>query len=361
VTSTAQARYVNADGLIYLSGTSAEDASGTIAGRDVAAQTRGTIERISETLAVAGTSLDRVVAVMVYLKSASHFQAMNDVYRTFWPKDAPTRTTVITDLAVPDALVEMSAIAVPPGAERAVIHPAGWASSPNPYSYAIRTGDTVFLSGLVSRNGRDNTTVGGDVGTQTRVILDNAGELLAAAGMTHDNVVSSRVYITDTGSFQAMNAVYRPYFTGAPPVRATVQTGLAAPQYSVEVTMIASSARGDAVEVGTPNPNLSNAIRAGRRLYLSGVLGNTPENAGDTAAQTRETLARIRKTLDAAGFAPGDIADAVVYLTDLSNFAAMDGAYREFFGRSFPARATVRSGLVAPGGLVEIMFTAAKR
>ena len=42
-------------------------------------------------------------------------------------------------------------IAVPKGGERVVIHPAGWVKSPNPYSYAIRTGDTLFLAGLVSR------------------------------------------------------------------------------------------------------------------------------------------------------------------------------------------------------------------
>lgn len=360
--SIAETPAVNANGLIYVSGTFAQDSSGATVDRDdVAAQTRRTIERISETLAAAGTSLDRVVSVMVYLKSAADFQVMNDAYRAFWRQDPPTRTTVVTDLLLNDALVEIAVIAVPPRAERTVLHPAGWMTSPNPYSYAIRTGDTVFLSGLVSRNGRDNTSVSGDVGTQTRVIMDNAGELLAAAGMTHANVVSARVFITDTGNFPAMNAAYRPYFSAAPPARATVQTALAGSQYSVEITLIASSASRDAIDVGTPNPNLSGAMRAGKRLYLSGVLGNTPDNAGKAAPQTRETLARVRKTLDAAGFAPRDIVDALVYLTDLSDFAAMDDAYREFFGGAFPARVTVRSGLVAPGGVVEIMFTAAKR
>ncbi len=90
----------------------------------------------------------------------------------------------MTDLVLPDALVEISMIAVPNGAERVVIHPAGWIKSPNPYSYAIRTGDTLFLSGLVSRNGRDNSVVAGDINAQTAVVLDNAGELLKAAG--HD-------------------------------------------------------------------------------------------------------------------------------------------------------------------------------
>ena len=48
----------------------------------------------------------------------------------------------------------------------------------------------------------------------------------------------------------------------------------------------------------------------------------------------------------------------MVYLTDVKNFAAMNDAYRPFFERDFPARATVQTGLVAAEGLVEIMVTA---
>jgi 2-iminobutanoate/2-iminopropanoate deaminase len=113
------------------------------------------------------------------------------------------------------------------------------------------------------------------------------------------------------------------------------------------------------VDDGRPaNPNLSAAIRAGNRVYVSGMLGNTPETKGDVGAQTRETLARIRRALGAAGCTPGDVVDGLVYITDVSYFAAMNDAYRAFFERSFPARATVRSGLVAADGLVEIMVTA---
>jgi aminoacrylate peracid reductase len=353
---------VKAGGFIYVSGTLAQNANGDIVGvGDIAAQTRQVFERMREVLKASGSSLEQVVAVTVYLKSAADFAAMNDVYKTFWAANPPTRTTVISDLVLPEALVEISMIAVPTGAERIVIHPEGWMKSPNPYSYAIKSGDTVFLSGLVSRNGRDNSVVPGDITAQTKTVMDNAGELLKAAGLTHANVVSARVYLPDTSVFQQMNETYRKYFPSAPPARATVRMGLAGSQYAVEITMVASSAKREAVSDGRPaNPNLSPAIRAGNHVYVSGMLGNTPETKGDAAAQTRETLARIRRTLDAAGCTPADVVDSLVYLTDLTNFAAMNGPYREFFQKDFPARATVQSGLVAADGLVEIMFTAVK-
>jgi len=354
---------VKAGDFIYVSGTLAQDAEGNMVGEgDVAAQTRRVLDRMREILDAAGSSLDRAVAVTVYLKNAADFATMNEVYRTYWKSDPPTRTTVIADLVLPEALVEMTIVAVEPAADRTVIHPEGWLKSPNPYSYAIRSGQTLFLSGLVSRNGRDNSVVAGDVRQQTKVVMSNAGELLKAAGMTHANVVSARVFLPDTSGFQAMNEVYRGYFPSAPPARATVKAGLAGSQYNVEITMIASAAPKTAVSGGRPaNPNLSAGIRAGRMLYLSGMLGNTSETERDVAAQTRETLARIRRTLEEAGAGPQDVVDSLVYLTDLKNFAPMNDAYRAFFGKDFPARTTVQSGLVAPDGLVEIMMTAVAR
>jgi 2-iminobutanoate/2-iminopropanoate deaminase len=348
---------VKAGGFIYLSGTLAGDTDDSSAS-DVGSETRRTLERMRDVLHAAGSSLDDVVAVMVYLTSASDFQAMNQAYRAFWPGDPPTRTTVITTLVVRDARVEISMVAVPRGSERAVLLPAGWKKSPNPYSYAIRTGETVFLSGLVARRGSDNTFVGGDVRVQTRTIMENAGELLAAAGLTFRNVVSAKIYLTRAVDFAAMNEVYRECFPDAPPVRATVQSGLAGPEAVVEITFVASSAARKAIGAPPSGLPLSPAICAGRHVFVSGMLGNTADTVGDVAAQTRLTLSRIDATLRDAGASRSDVVDALVYITDAASFGTMNGEYRAFFGGDFPARATVVTPLVAGDGLVEIMVTA---
>jgi 2-iminobutanoate/2-iminopropanoate deaminase len=156
-----------------------------------------------------------------------------------------------------------------------------------------------------------------------------------------------------------MNAVYGSYFKKDPPARATVKAGLAGKGFGIEITFVASSAPRVSI---SPNPTLplSGAVQTGNRLYLSGVLGNTSTNAGDATAQTRETLSRIRKTLESAGYSPAQVVESIVYLTDLSQFQAMNAEYREFFGKDFPARTTVGTGLVAPGAVIEIMMTAVK-
>src|SRR5437868_4740859 len=121
------------------------------AGADIAAQTTLTLARVDEHLRAVRSSLADAVVITVYLRRAADFPAMNDAYRLAFQRAPPTRTTVVVDPLTPGADVEMTAIAVPPGADRRPVHPASWMPSPNPYSYGIRAGDTLFLSGLIPR------------------------------------------------------------------------------------------------------------------------------------------------------------------------------------------------------------------
>ncbi|HJZ74981.1 MAG TPA: RidA family protein [Vicinamibacterales bacterium] len=351
---------VKAGGLVYVAGTLGSNG-------DIKAQTKQVLDGISATLKTAGSSLANAASVTVYLKNQSDFAAMNEVYRTYWTKDPPARTTVMLPL-LNEGLVEIAVVAIPNGGERVVVNPSEWSSSPNPYSYAIKTGNTLFLSGLIARNGKDNTPIKGDMAAQTKAVLENGAAVLKAAGFAYSDVAASRVYISDQAAFQDMNKVYQSYFPTDPPARATVKTLLTSPDYIVEITMVAVKGGGHTAyttptadgKPGTKNPNLSSAIKTGNRLYVAGILGNTAENKGDIKAQTAESLVRIGRTLKAAGYDWKDVVDAVVYLPDLTKFNDMNESYRPVFGKDFPARATVGAGLMGADAGVEIMLTAVK-
>lgn len=362
------APFVKSSRFVHVSSVGPVDASGTVQGDDVGAQTRRALENLRERLRAAGTGMDRLAAVMVYLRSASDFAAMNQAYAAFFPQDPPTRTTIVVPPRDQGALLEVSAVALAPGAERRPVLPAGWKPSPNPYSYGIVSGDTLFLSGLVARNPADNSFAGGDVAAQTRAVLESAGAILKAAGMSHSDVVSARIYLPETADFPAMNEAYRGFFPEPRPARATVQAGLAGRDYVVEITLLAvkSSARraiATPAEAGTPSsasPNLSSAIQAGERLFLSGMLGNSKATKDDAAAQARATFDRLGRTLRAAGFDWEHVRDGIVYVTDPANRAAVESLWRERLGAQKTAGVTIVTGLVAPDGLVEIMLTAAR-
>ena len=360
---------VKAGGFIYVAGAIGDGAT-PLANSDVRAQTRQTLDGIQKTLKAAGSSLANAASVTVYLRNAADAAAMNEVYATYFPTNPPARTTVVVTqpLANADGIVEISMIAIPDGGERTIIHPDGWAKVPSPYSYGIKSGNTLFLAGLVSRNGLSNANVPGDITAQTRTVLDNGAAILKQAGMSYGDVTTARVYIADAAMFQPMNAAYRPYFGDTPPARLTVKAALPGADFAIEVSMIAvKDATRTAVTTpnadgtaGRANGNLSSAIRVGNTLYLSGIIGNTPATRGDTKAQATEILARVGRTLAAAGFAESDIVDATVFMADMTTFGEMNEVYRPWFGGNFPARATVGIGPVGDEVLLEMMFTAVK-
>jgi 2-iminobutanoate/2-iminopropanoate deaminase len=254
-----------AGGLVYVAGTLPLTESGELAGADIRQQTRAVFDRISATLAENGSGLRNAVAVTVYLKRASDFAAMNEVYRTYFTEAPPSRTTIGAALVRPDALVEISLVAAAKGTPRRVVHPPAWKPSLNPYSYAIEAGDLVFLSGLVPRSGTDNANITGDIGVQTRAVMENAREILAAAGLGFEHVVSARVFLADAALTDQMNAVYRSYFKSDPPARATVVAGLMQPSFLVEVTLVASRTPKQVIsDESRSNPNFSPARRLAR-------------------------------------------------------------------------------------------------
>src|SRR5215213_6711607 len=174
---------ITAGGTIYVAGQLPTDDKGNLAAGDITAQATQVFTNLRGILQQAGSSLDNVVHATVMLQNAADFAALDQLYRQQFKGELPARTTVIGSMVRPGALIEIQVVAVPNGAERKAILPAGWAKPTSPYNYAIKSGDTLYLSGLVSRSGRDNAQVQGDIATQTKTIMDNAGEILKAAGM----------------------------------------------------------------------------------------------------------------------------------------------------------------------------------
>jgi reactive intermediate/imine deaminase len=359
---------VKAGDLIYLSGTLATDEKGTVSG-DIQAQTKRALDNLGVVLKAAGVGFADVVSTQVYLKNPADVQPMNAIYRARWPKDPPARTTVVVeDFVRPNALIEINMIAARSGVSRKAILPAGWAAPSEPFSYGVKAGDTLFVSGLVARNGKDNSVVAGDVKVQTKAVMDNIGAVLKAADMDFPDAAIGRIWVADSKIFQDMNSVYRTFYQKDLPARATLKARFENAQDLVQISMVAiKGAARQPVEAaptadgtpGRPNPNYSAGLAAAGRMYITGMTGSTPDNAGDMKAQTREALARMSRTLKAGGFGPSDVVDVNVYVNDASKFEAMNERYRESFAKDLPARTTVQAAGVGTA-LVEIVMTAAR-
>ena len=108
-----------------------------------------------------------------------------------------------------------------------------------PYSQAIDCGSFVFTSGQVPFDPATGVLVEGDITVQTHQVFKNIKAVLAAAGLTMDNVVKTTVFLQNMGDFAAMNAVYAEYFTeGQYPARSAVQVAALPKGALVEIETI---------------------------------------------------------------------------------------------------------------------------
>ena len=101
-----------AHGVVYVSGMLALDAQGKVVGEgDIRAQTRAVIEAVKGVIEAAGGTLADVTFNSIFLKDLGDYAAMNEVYRGYFPEEAPARYCIRADLVRPEFLVEISSIA----------------------------------------------------------------------------------------------------------------------------------------------------------------------------------------------------------------------------------------------------------
>jgi len=102
----------------------------------------------------------------------------------------------------------------------------------------------------------------------------------------------------------------------------------------------------------------SQAIRMGNLVFASGQIPlhpQTGEIVGETAAeQARQVLENLQAVLQAAGASLQHVVKTTIFLTDLSQFAAVNAVYAGFFPENPPARSTVQVAALPRGAQVEI-------
>src|SRR5712692_1659656 len=233
------------------------------------------------------------------------------------------------------------------------------------YSRALRVGDTVLQSGTAAIDRQGNVRGEGDVTAQVDAIMKIAAWSMGKAGGRLDDVVRSRVYVTDIAVGDAAARAIARYFRDARPAATLVQVnGLARPTQLVEIELDAvdgAAASAQRISSGGPLESVyaySRAVRVGDRVFISGstaLRAGGVEGPGDMYRQTRATMDTIFRALAEAGGAPGDLVYTKTYLTDLGQSAEYTRAFVDALGDVRPVSTLLGiPALVRPELLVEI-------
>ena len=102
---------VTAGSFVFLSGQLALDSTGALIGSDITTQTEHCLYNVEQHLHTQGLSLSNVVKSTVWLSRLADFQRFNDAYAQKFGDNRPARSTVIAELVIPGALIEIEVVA----------------------------------------------------------------------------------------------------------------------------------------------------------------------------------------------------------------------------------------------------------
>ncbi|MFO8155050.1 MAG: RidA family protein [Pseudomonadota bacterium] len=118
---------------------------------------------------------------------------------------------------------------------RSIIETANAPEAIGPYSQAVKSRGTVYLSGQIPLDPSTMTLVDGDIADQTRRVFDNLTAVCEAAGGGLADIAKLNIYLTDMDQFATVNTIMMEYFQPPYPARAAI--GVAALPKGAEVEM----------------------------------------------------------------------------------------------------------------------------
>jgi len=232
--------------------------------------------------------------------------------------------------------------------ERRVINPRNFKPHDRPYSSAILTGDTLYVSGQGSRDAEGNQPVGFQA--QVKQCLQNVRDILQGGGMDFDNTVWMNVYLTDWNQYDAMNKVYWETIGKSPPARTVLGIADLPAENKIEINCIAvadaKSKKAIWPAEWVKRPNLDPpAILANDLLYLSAqgsqdaATGKHPENFRN---QVKQALEKFGAVLQAAGMSHRNLLWVNPYLDNFKQYEELNQVYASYFEfGNTPGRGTI--------------------
>lgn len=234
------------------------------------------------------------------------------------------------------------------------------------YSRAVRVGDMVLQSGTTAIDRQGNVRGVGDVAKQVDTIMTIAEWSMGKAGGRLDDVVRSRIYVTDMVVGEQAALTVAKYFRTARPAATLVQVNaLARPEQLVEIEFDAVDGAGRAatrISSGRAiedTYSYSRAVRVGDRVFVSGTTAlnasGVVEGKGDLYTQTRSTMNTIVRALEQAGATREDLVYTKTYLTSVDGAADYTRAWLDVLGDVHPVSTLLAiPALLRPEMLIEV-------
>ena len=336
--------------------------------------------------------MEDVVRISLFVKSIADLDAVNEVYKTFFPGYVPVTTAVAVAALPMDALVQVEALlsngeGTIPGAPQAGDLVKVVRNTENAPVSALSSQSVAFshynnLSAQLPIDPKTGKLVAGGAKEQAAQCLKNIKAILEAIDVPFDDLVKITVFLKNLADAEAVNAVYKTFFpdsaiaraAGYVPARSVVEVAALPMNALVQIEAVVSHGDGTPPQLvedrhgivikanNTGNapkcPFSTQTVAFSHYNHISAQLpldAKTGEVVGvgvkEQAAQCLKNLKAIVESID---HSLADVVKVNIFLRNIEDIAAVDEAYTKFFPDGVPARRTVGVSALPKGALIQI-------
>ena len=333
-----------------------------------------------------------VVRITVFVKDIKDVDAVDEVYKKFFPTYVPARTTVAVAALPMDALVQIEALVsngegTIPNAPQAGDLIKLTNNTPNAPTCALSTQTVSFshynnLSAQLPIDPKTGRLVVGDVKEQARQCLKNIKAILESIDVPFDDIVKINIFLKDLSDTEAVNEVYTTFFPDSAiartvayvPARTIIAASALPMDALVQIEAVVSHGDGtppQAIEDrhgivikanNTENapkcPYSTQTVAFSHYNHLSAQLPVDPKTgavvAGGAKEQAEQCLKNIKAIIESIDHKLEDVVKVNIFLKNMADIDAVNEAYAAFFPGGTPARRVVGVAALPKDALIQI-------
>ncbi|WP_025784407.1 RidA family protein [Sporosarcina sp. D27] len=333
-----------------------------------------------------------IVRITVFVKDIQDVDAVDEVYKTFFPTYVPSRTTVAVAALPMDALVQVEALVshgegTIPNAPQAGDLIKLTNNTSNAPTSPLSTQTVSFshynnLSAQLPIDPKTGRLVAGGAREQAGQCLKNIKAILESIDVPFDDIVKVNVFLKDLSDTEAVNEVYKTFFPDSAiaravayvPARTTVEAAALPMGALVQIEVVVSHGDGtppQAIEdrhgiviwanntENAPKSSLSTqTVAFSHYNHLSAQLPLDPKTgelvAGGVKEQAEQCLKNIKAIVESIDHVLEDVVKVNIFVKNIADMDAVDEAYKTFFPGGVPARRTVGVSALPNDALIQI-------
>ncbi|GAA3743935.1 MULTISPECIES: RidA family protein [Flavobacterium] len=355
--------------------------TGEIVSGGIKEQAKQCLTNIQAIVESIGHVMDDAVKLTVFLKNISDIEAVDEVYKTFFKSNLPTRTTVAVEaLPLDGALIQIDTLisngegTTPQKALDLVKVTRNAENAPKSiHAHNVAFSHYSNISAQLPIDPQSGKIVAGGVKEQTEQCLENIKAILESIGHVMNDVVKTTVFLKDISDAEVVNEVLAKFFPNYVPARTIVSASALPMDALVQIDTAVSHGDGTPPQLpedarflvieannteNAPKVPYSHTVAYSHYNHISGQLPLVPENnqivGSGIKEQATQCLNNIKAIVESIDHKMDDIVKINIQLKNIEDLDAVNEIYTSFFSGDLPARTIIGVSAIPVDALIQV-------